>query len=141
MWARSTLLPCRPGGGGSHLVVKATAPQESSNLCVERFVSPSGTLPCAAAGELERGLPVVDAVHRLLDGRRVDTPSKQFIPKHAPTAGRDALAVFNPGLGELLVVQQAGPVEAADLVVETDSRKVKSVVEEIARRLAEAREA
>jgi shikimate kinase len=29
--------------------------------------------------------------------------------------------------------------EAADLVVETDARKVKSVVDEIERRLAEAR--
>jgi shikimate kinase len=29
--------------------------------------------------------------------------------------------------------------EAADLIVETDSRKVKSVVDEIERRLAEAR--
>jgi len=47
-------------------------------------------------------------------------------------------------LGTLERLMQArGPLyeETADLVVETDSRKVKSVVDELERRLAEARTA
>src|SRR4029079_14308109 len=99
-------------------VIEAAAAEEAADPGDEALVVAVAAVASLGARELGRRGEVVDVTGDGVDGADLDAAPEELVAEHPTPAGRHALAVFDPGGGELGVIQQARAAQALNLLVD-----------------------